>query len=97
MADKRINFPIPANTWVLVLTAKTSATIYKEDTGPNYISMLYDDVGDDPNTLEPLPSNPDASQLMFSDGLIEDFSDSVATYYWVACKAGKSGSIIVTP
>ncbi len=97
MADKRTNFPIPTNTWVLVLTAATSATMYKEDTGPNYVSMLYNDVGDDPNTLEPLPSNPDTAQLMFSDGIIEVFSDSEATYYWVACKDGKSGSIIVTP
>lgn len=97
MADKRINFPIPPDTWVLVLTASTSATLYKEDTGPNYISLLYDDVGDDPNSLHPLPENPGTAQLMFTDGVIEDFNDSVPTYYWVACKSSKSGTIIVTP
>ncbi len=103
MADKRTNFPIPANTWVRVLQGSNSATMYKEKSTSIYMSLIYNaDVGtDDPNALFPLTSTtnqaPATSQLMFSDGLIEEFADPVPTFYWVACKAGKSGSIIVTP
>ena len=103
MADKRTNFAIPANTWVRVLQGGTSATMYKEKTTSEYMSLIYSaDVGtDDPNTLFPLMDTtnqaPPTSQLMFSDGLIEEFADSVNTYYWVACKSGKMGSVIVTP
>ena len=103
MADKRTNFPIPKNTWVQVLNASVSATMYKEKSTSNYMSLIYNaDVGtDDPNALFPLTSTenqaPPTSQLMFSDGLIEEFNDPIPTYYWVACKSGEAGSIIVTP
>ncbi len=102
MADKRTNFPIPDNTWVKVLSASLSAMIYKEESAPVYMSLLYSaDVGtDDPNALFPLTATtnqkPPTSQKMFLDGLIEEFADSAPTYYWVACKSGKSGSVVVT-
>ena len=106
MADLRTNFPIPANTWVKVLSGSLSATIYKEKSTPEYMSLLYGaDVGtDDPNTLLPLDfptskdnQTPPTSQKIFSDGLIEEHASSVATYYWIACKSGKAGSVVATP
>lgn len=103
MADKRTNFPIPANTWVRVLQGKTSATIYKETLTSDYMSLMYDaDVGtDDPNTLFPLTATtnqkPPTSQKIFLDGLIEEFSDPAVTFFWIACKSGKAGSVVATP
>ena len=103
MADKRTNFTIPANTWVKVLSGKTSATIYKQSATPEYMSLLYNaDVGtNDPNALFPLTAttnqSPPTSQKIFIDGIIEEFSDPELTYYWIACKSGKAGSVIVTP
>ena len=74
MADLRENFPIPANTWVKVLSASLSATIYKEKSTSEYMSLLYSaDVGtDDPNALFPLTATanqtPPTSQKIFLDG-----------------------------
>lgn len=103
MADKRTNFPIPANTWVKVLSGALTGMIYKEKTTSDYMSLLYSaDVGtDDPNTLFPLTATtnqaPPTSQKIFLDGLIEEFGDSAATYFWIACKGGKTGSVVTTP
>ncbi len=98
MANKRVNYPIPANTWVLILAGGTTATFYMEKTDVSYISMLYDSAVDDPNVSIPLPAaKPDTGQRIFTDGLIEEFEDSTNTWYWVYCKDGKTGEIISTP
>lgn len=106
MADIRTAITIPVNTWVKVLNGATSALLYKQKTTSDYMSLMFDAAetvsspDNDPNLLYPLTAttnqSPATSQKIFLDGLIEEFSHSVNAYFWIACKSGKTGSVVVT-
>ncbi len=96
MANKRTVFPIPADTWVLVVNGATAAKIHKSKKDVTYYSFVGSASGDTPSTT--IPNTPTAEKMFTrnDDPSNEFVSDSAAVYLWVRCSSEEVGSVIVT-
>lgn len=91
MSDIRTRYPITEDEWTKIISAGTSAKIFRSLNGPVYYSMLYDNVGDTP-VDGVLPAT---AEIMFEKSNVMNFVYPSAAYVWVMCKTG-NGAVVVT-
>lgn len=94
MADKRTVYPIPADTWVLILPAGATAAKVRKRLAATYYSMIGTLVTDVPTGIP--SANPTSERMSFDSADDHFVSDSAPVFMWVRCSPGQVGSLIVT-
>ena len=98
MANNRDEITIPINTWTKIIDGVTNARVFeKKNLNEGYITLEYDNVADNPNTLSiPVDPNSETAEAMVFENKDWFFSSSAAGYVWVAPVGDEPGLLVVT-
>jgi len=98
MANCRTEITIPSGIWTKIIDGKTSGRVFeKKVLNSGYLTLEYDDPGDDPNVLiVPVSPNSETAEGIVFDNKEWIFRSSKMTYVWAAPVGSIDGLFTVT-
>jgi hypothetical protein len=98
MANSRNEIEIPAGVWTKIIDGKTAGRVFeKKVLNKGYITLEYNDTGDNPNTLTiPITPNSETVEEMVFENKEWIHQSSVNGYVWVAPVGSEDGLLVIT-